>query len=171
MKKLLFGTAAAVLAFVSVPASAGDFIFNFTATGISGSGTFTTQNTPNSSGGYLITNTTGTVTVGANTFSITGPTNYAAASNLLYAFQTPLLDFDGTSFALSNPAATDVNLYYLGGYRYIRTGMSGNQALTSFTVTPATAAVPEPATWAMMIMGFGLVGGAMRRRSVRVAFA
>lgn len=27
------------------------------------------------------------------------------------------------------------------------------------------AVVPEPATWAMMILGFGLVGGAMRRRS------
>ena len=27
------------------------------------------------------------------------------------------------------------------------------------------AAVPEPATWAMMIGGFGLVGGAMRRRA------
>jgi hypothetical protein len=24
--------------------------------------------------------------------------------------------------------------------------------------------VPEPATWAMMIGGFGLVGGALRRR-------
>jgi PEP-CTERM motif len=29
-------------------------------------------------------------------------------------------------------------------------------------------AVPEPATWAMMIMGFGFVGGAMRRRRVTV---
>jgi len=28
-----------------------------------------------------------------------------------------------------------------------------------------TAAVPEPATWGMMIFGFGLVGGALRRRS------
>ncbi len=27
-----------------------------------------------------------------------------------------------------------------------------------------TAAVPEPGTWAMMILGFGAVGGAMRRR-------
>jgi len=26
------------------------------------------------------------------------------------------------------------------------------------------AAVPEPATWAMMLLGFGVVGGAMRRR-------
>jgi hypothetical protein len=34
-------------------------------------------------------------------------------------------------------------------------------------ITPGEAnptAVPEPATWAMFIGGFGLVGGAMRRR-------
>ena len=35
--------------------------------------------------------------------------------------------------------------------------------------------VPEPATWAMMILGFGLIGGALRQRQaatkVRVAFA
>lgn len=36
-----------------------------------------------------------------------------------------------------------------------------------------TAPVPEPATWAMMIAGFGLVGGAMRYRrgSAKIAFA
>jgi type IV pilus assembly protein PilY1 len=38
-------------------------------------------------------------------------------------------------------------------------------------VPPTTGAVPEPASWAMMIAGFGLVGGAMRRRSVTVDFA
>lgn len=32
-------------------------------------------------------------------------------------------------------------------------------------------AVPEPATWAMMIAGFGLVGGALRRRSTNVTLA
>lgn len=40
---------------------------------------------------------------------------------------------------------------------------------------PVTGAVPEPASWAMMISGFGLVGGAMRARrrkgSVTVSFA
>lgn len=37
----------------------------------------------------------------------------------------------------------------------------------------AVNAVPEPAAWALMIMGFGLVGGAVRRRkpNVRVSFA
>nr|WP_254447510.1 PEPxxWA-CTERM sorting domain-containing protein [Sphingomonas sp. ID1715] len=33
------------------------------------------------------------------------------------------------------------------------------------------AVVPEPATWAMMIGGFGLVGGAMRRKARRAAIA
>ena len=32
-------------------------------------------------------------------------------------------------------------------------------------------AVPEPASWALMLGGFGLVGGAMRRRKTSVAFA
>ena len=35
----------------------------------------------------------------------------------------------------------------------------------------ATAAVPEPATWGMMIAGFGLVGASMRRRKMSVRFA
>jgi hypothetical protein len=39
--------------------------------------------------------------------------------------------------------------------------------LNSLTVT-TTAVVPEPASWAMMIAGFGLVGGAMRRRSAQL---
>jgi hypothetical protein len=39
------------------------------------------------------------------------------------------------------------------------------------TVSAVTPAVPEPASWALMIVGVGLVGGAMRRRSVRVRYA
>lgn len=34
-----------------------------------------------------------------------------------------------------------------------------------FSQTPQTGAVPEPATWAMMIGGFGFVGGAIRRKT------
>jgi hypothetical protein len=37
--------------------------------------------------------------------------------------------------------------------------------------TPLAGPVPEPASWAMMIAGFGLVGGAMRRRTVRACIA
>ena len=46
--------------------------------------------------------------------------------------------------------------------------VNGSQDLTfSATIT----AVPEPASWALMIGGFGLVGGAMRRRTTSVRFA
>lgn len=47
---------------------------------------------------------------------------------------------------------------------------SGTVSIT-YTYTPP-AAVPEPATWLMMIAGFGAVGATMRRRArVRVAAA
>lgn len=44
----------------------------------------------------------------------------------------------------------------------------------NLTFTPLVAAVPEPATWLMMIMGFAAVGFSMRRRKqqdVRVRYA
>ncbi|WP_375392075.1 PEPxxWA-CTERM sorting domain-containing protein [uncultured Sphingomonas sp.] len=45
------------------------------------------------------------------------------------------------------------------------------QAFYNISITPsATGAVPEPASWAMMIGGFGLAGAAMRRRRTVIAF-
>ena len=37
------------------------------------------------------------------------------------------------------------------------------------SLTANVSAVPEPATWAMMIVGFGLVGATVRRRSLAFA--
>lgn len=39
--------------------------------------------------------------------------------------------------------------------------LSGNN---SFEIDSILAAAPEPATWLMMILGFGLIGGVLRRR-------
>lgn len=44
----------------------------------------------------------------------------------------------------------------------------GGEAITptpGTDVVPPIPAVPEPATWAMMLIGFGLVGGLLRRRA------
>ncbi len=38
-----------------------------------------------------------------------------------------------------------------------------------YDVPPPTTAVPEPATWAMMILGFGVIGSSMRRRRTALA--
>jgi len=53
------------------------------------------------------------------------------------------------------------------------TGFAGYGLKTGFETGPVPSPVPEPATWAMMIGGFGMVGGAMRyRRGKRaVSFA
>jgi hypothetical protein len=40
-----------------------------------------------------------------------------------------------------------------------------------FTFTVGAGAIPEPATWAMMIGGFALVGASMRRRRTAASFA
>ncbi|OJV29380.1 MAG: hypothetical protein BGO24_03985 [Sphingomonas sp. 67-36] len=51
--------------------------------------------------------------------------------------------------------------------------LAGSRWLTEGSVSAVAGAggVPEPATWAMMIAGFGLVGAAMRRRKAQVRFA
>ncbi len=41
----------------------------------------------------------------------------------------------------------------------------------NFRVTASTPAVPEPASWALMIGGFGFAGAALRRKARAVAFA
>jgi hypothetical protein len=56
---------------------------------------------------------------------------------------------------------------------------SGQNGAVQITLTAGdisgggVGAVPEPATWAMMIVGFGIVGGSMRyrRRNTTVNFA
>lgn len=47
----------------------------------------------------------------------------------------------------------------------------GFDDITVGDVRQVTGGVPEPTTWAMMIIGFGAIGGTMRRRSTKVAFA
>lgn len=46
-------------------------------------------------------------------------------------------------------------------------------AIDDFRLTATVAAVPEPTTWAMMLLGFGMVAGAARyrRRSVTTVYA
>lgn len=50
-----------------------------------------------------------------------------------------------------------------GDYRYDSTSLALD--VTSTTI----AAVPEPATWAMMMLGFGMIGFGLRRRSRQAA--
>ena len=56
-------------------------------------------------------------------------------------------------------SSTAITIQGSGGYSYI--GLD-NVSLVK-TAGPPTVAVPEPATWAMMLVGFGGLGAALRR--------
>ena len=52
-----------------------------------------------------------------------------------------------------------------------RTASGDNLGPVLDNVLVTQAAGPEPATWAMLIAGFGMVGAAMRRRKANVVTA
>lgn len=70
---------------------------------------------------------------------------------------------------------TAIGVTFDGIAHSIDFGGTANQTaydnITFGSATPGNGGVPEPATWAMLISGFGLVGGAMRARRRSTAFA
>lgn len=128
---------------------------------------------PTGSSNYLTTNVA-SGTGSASIFSKTGFQNIAfdwgtvdsyntfalldAAGNAFYTLTgQQVMPNNGTVGTRISLASTDQAIYGLRLY-------SGQPAFEVDNVT-FSAAVPEPATWAMMILGFGLVGASMRRRS------
>ncbi|MHA6722511.1 DUF4394 domain-containing protein [Sphingomonas sp. RS2018] len=76
------------------------------------------------------------------------------------------IDANGQGFLSSGFNFYTVNLTTGAAAR-----VGGTDGLRNIAVAqPAVAAVPEPATWAMLIFGFGMVGSAMRRRRTTVSF-
>ncbi|RYE92944.1 MAG: PEP-CTERM sorting domain-containing protein [Oxalobacteraceae bacterium] len=81
----------------------------------------------------------------------------------------PGVSTSGTLYVLGN--LIDANLNFLTptasslSIQFNSTGGSAFSSALTLAVPPAVTAVPEPASWAMMIVGMGLVGGSLRRRS------
>ena len=89
-----------------------------------------------------------------------------SAGNLLLEVKSFDTTIGGASFMAN---AGDANGIYSRAYNF-GTGDAGYGLVTTFDINPP-AAVPEPASWAMMLGGFGLTGGAMRsRRKTAVSF-
>ena len=57
------------------------------------------------------------------------------------------------------------------GQKLIFAAAGGSDSLGGYVDNITLSAVPEPATWAMMIAGFGLAGSALRRRRMGAAYA
>ena len=120
-------------------------------------------------GTYLIN----TVDFTAGTNANTNHTDTGSLTNTATA--------DGNPYTYTVPYTIDINAsdtITLGGNTFYTNGVKvhfNTLVLTSGGETEsgnltATVSVPEPATWAMMVAGFGLVGvGVRRRRMTTVA--
>lgn len=119
----------------------------------------------------------GSIDIGDNT--ITFFSNLVNGSYGNASFNGYRLDFAGiniTSLTVA-PGSTFTPLDYFiqdGAVLFNVSGQTPGGGFTVFNVTSAAVGntVPEPATWALLILGFGAVGGAMRRRfTSRVSYA
>lgn len=108
-----------------------------------------------------------------NTLTLLGTSNPANSGNP-YAF-TGIDALNPANGYQGNGGSVVVTLTLTGADVNSITGLEFASSQNAFEVDSLNVSgVPEPATWAMMIGGFGLVGMAMRRRSrarVSVAFA
>ena len=116
-----------------------------------------------------------------DTFTLTGMTYSTTFSNNVtfdrYAFYIDASGggFDDFENVYIGPqlftGTTDHPTFRLGTFA-INDFVSNGSITISAVGTPAPVpAAPEPASWAMMILGLGIVGGAMRRVKVAVRFA
>ena len=99
---------------------------------------------------------------GGDVFTVgshTGPGAQAPGPTELYFGDTTTSDYDVYEFQSS---------LALGGTDTITAAYHPEEEVTaggSISATAVAAAAPEPASWALMLTGFGLVGYAMRRRA------
>jgi hypothetical protein len=177
------GAAAAAVGLTAVsPASAATPIFiNFSFSldnGDSASGVFLAEKTA-TSGVYQIDTIFGALTDPSGLFfdsmTLLPPEPGGTFNdNLVYTGQ-PNLDFEGLGFtaygaqwAIWSNAGVTVDSWcnnsVLGQDHRCDFASDPNGAVTNFSAVPLTSSTPEPAAWALMILGVGALGARLRGR-------
>ncbi len=99
-----------------------------------------------------------------------GSVGFDTANNNVSHFET--ITLNDTAIAALNAAAGNSFLFggsvnTVGTDRDAIFGGTRGTPVAFLTLVPGVSAVPEPASWAMMIIGFGMVGGMARYRRQR----
>jgi hypothetical protein len=168
LQRLLRGALLALAFAAALPSHAGAATYLFTISG-NASATFSLGSSPtptlSGSNGFEIDGVTGTYNGSPTTFDLLFFTSAddggldvnSAGSGSLLSLSGPEL-FTGTT---ANPT------FVLGTFPLSTFG--SNDLLYSLTISEApTGAVPEPGSWALLLLGFGAIGVAMRRRRAAV---
>lgn len=111
----------------------------------------------------------------AGTGTISGPYSAIGLTYASYTGQPTSVTFSGSDFTSHLELPNNQNGDATGFFGAISDGQLGPISLSystnafdivNFSVGQSvTAAVPEPTTWALMLVGFGLIGFAIRKRS------
>ena len=178
MSKRLISSAFVCLTMFASPASAAVYSFMFTEnqhllgpqTQI-GMGSFTTTDSAMTVGGQIafqIVGITGTIDGSSINAPITATSNYGN----YFTTGASFLDGSGTNFFLASGEKISFFFQDPPTARYrINTQSPGGSAYVTAS-SAIVAAVPEPSTWAMMILGFAGVGYmAYRRRNQTAEFS
>jgi hypothetical protein len=96
-------------------------------------------------------------TLGGTILNFSDPTN--PFTSFSFVSNTGFSGFDASDISLSGAGVLTLDLRDTNNAQGARITLQLNN----------TGAVPEPATWAMMLLGFGAIGGAMRRRQRALA--
>lgn len=168
--KLAVGLSAMAAA---MPALAANYIFSFTpsqkllGTSYSGSGIFTTSDTAmtvNGQTAFAITGITGTINGSA--------INNASGGNYGNYFTSGGYFLDGSGVNITTTNNMSLNFFNQSSNNLYRVnGTNPTAIFYANASSSAVAAVPEPTAWALMIVGLGAVGFAMRTRKRATSFA
>ena len=175
MKHIIGTFAALAMVAAAVSAHATTFLFSYTSNDamqaafgtldatLVGAGQFqATSGTINAFG--PLSAGTGTLTPGSGN----SPSGFFFYDSLLTPTQNPLVSNGGLLF---NIAGDEVNIFSNGPgpatYQFF--SRANGADFGNFALTQVGGAVPEPASWALMIGGFGLAGAALRRRRTTVS--
>ncbi len=178
MRNIFGAIAAAVMMLTAQAAAAATFSFDFATTygtggSFSGNGIFSTNDGqaivvdgddgPVTAFLFTILGAEGTAQLDGNPITVTGinPTSGALNQILSFGGDSQLLEtvltFSGSPTSVFFGLDADSGQYFAGNPNFTAAG--------TFNVT----AVPEPATWGMMLLGFAAVGATLRRRQRAIA--
>jgi hypothetical protein len=172
MKLKMLGAALAAMLLGASSANAATYIVNFTGTGATTAQfNVTTADTLNAVNGYDILALSGNVNGDAVTGLLANPNQPGVTNNgvwlydnVLFPAADPFIDYYSFVGTLASGGTANLFVNNPADYELMVSPPGGGYSLDSHGVATLAVAVPEPASWAIMMTGLFGMGLALRSR-------